>query len=80
MQKIISKRQQLAVQARWFIAGLMIASILVALTAIFGLSEWAEITPWHHAVQHVLLLTAGIGIGGSAIAGLRRTKGDSDES
>ena len=44
---------------------IIITSIVMALIAIFVLSDWAETAPLHHAAQHVLIFLAGTSFGGS---------------
>jgi len=51
---------------------LAISAVAVALVAIFPLAEWAEVAAWHHAAQHVLIFTGGLGFGASFMA--RRKK------
>lgn len=51
-------------------------SVVVALAAIFGLSAWAESGPLQHAVQHVLIFSAGAGLSGAVLAVRRPKKED----
>ncbi len=55
-----------------------VASVIMALLAIFTLSNWAEATPLHHSIQHVLLFIAGVGFGGSLVSGIRKEKVSND--
>lgn len=43
------------------------ASVVLALIASFGLAQWAEAASFNHGIQHILLFTAGAGVGGSAL-------------
>jgi hypothetical protein len=51
----------------WVPISVAAASIGLALVGIFVLAEWAEVSPVHHAVQHVLIFLAGTGFGGSSL-------------
>jgi len=50
-----------------------LAAIGLTLVAIFGLRSWAEASELHHAVQHVLIFSAGAGAG-SSLFSLFKTK------
>ncbi len=41
--------------------------IILFLFGIFRLSAWGELIPWHHGIQHVIILISGIGIGSSTV-------------
>lgn len=40
-----------------------VSSLALFLVAHFTLSAWAELSELHHSIQHVLILTAGGGVG-----------------
>jgi len=54
--------------------GIAILSVGVALLAIFLIAEWAEVSPLHHAVQHVLIFLSGLGFGTSLLNAHRTRK------
>lgn len=49
------------------------ASVILMITAVFGIAEWAELATWHHGLQHVMIFVAG-GAMGTAIFGNRANK------
>lgn len=63
---ILSKTKRLSIEL-WLPRAFMIVSVGLTLFAIFIMSSWAEIAPWHHALQHVLIFLAGSSFGGSFI-------------
>ena len=57
----------------WLPYVLFLASITTTLVAIFAMSEWVEVSGWHHAVQHVMIFGSGIVAGGSLLS-INKTK------
>ncbi len=51
---------------------LVVGAFMLAAIAIFPLSAWAEAAEWHHAVQHILIFSAGAALGGGLFS--KRTK------
>ena len=63
-------RQKLAIKP----AVIFISSVVLTLIAIFGLSSWAEASGLHHAIQHVLIFTSGLGAGASLVSTNKKRK------
>lgn len=61
------------IRLTWLPYVLFSASILVTLVAIFSLSEWVEVSGWHHACQHVMIFSSGLVAGGSLFS-INKTK------
>ncbi len=70
---VVKWRQQLI-----FVAAVVF--VAMTLVGIFMLATWAEVSAWHHAVQHVVIFVSGAGFGGSLLAGYSDRKVKSDES
>jgi uncharacterized oligopeptide transporter (OPT) family protein len=73
---VYSKR----VMLRWLPYALFTTSILVTLIAIFALSEWVEVSGWHHASQHVMIFSSGLVAGGSLLSIYKTNKEKKNES
>jgi hypothetical protein len=60
------KASKVSIHATWLpYVGLALA-IVTTLVSIFGITEWVEIAGSHHALQHVVIFSAG-GLGGVSL-------------
>ena len=64
---------KIKIRLTWLPYVLFSGSILVTLVAIFSLSEWVEVSGWHHACQHVMIFGSGL-VAGSSLFIINKTK------
>jgi len=52
-----------------------VLAVSATLVGIFTLSNWAEASAAHHAIQHVVIFLSGVGFGGSIVTGYLGSRG-----
>ncbi len=77
---LIQTKKLVTNKSKLIITAVLVLAVTTTLIGIFPMSQWAETSVVHHAVQHAIIFLSGVGFGTASVAGYLNNRKDSHES